>query len=167
MEVSSATLVSNITRTLNLHPEDPVSCQVRAALRQFQQTTSLKFVVPLTALQAAHKSLETFMQRCLHELSSQTECQALTGELSQKLTNKALQVQELVLAKVEVFQRVILGLMTQQPIESNFFPGILEGLVGRLGLAPPGITDPPTSIREGVSCQWAAALRGATGRTEG
>ena len=38
-----------------------------------------------------------------------------------------------------------------QPLEANFFPGILEGLARRLGLMPPGVTDPPTSSRAGVS----------------
>ena len=32
---------------------------------------------------------------------------------------------------------------------------------------PPGATDPPTSIRAGMSQQWAAALREAVRRTEG
>ena len=55
----------------------------------------------------------------------------------------------------------------EQPLEANFFPGILEGLAGRLGLMPPGVTDPPTSVRAGVSRQWAAAIREAVKRTEG
>ena len=38
-----------------------------------------------------------------------------------------------------------------QPLKDNFFPGILDGLAGRLGLVPPGVTDPPTSSRAGVS----------------
>ena len=38
-----------------------------------------------------------------------------------------------------------------QPLEANFFPGILEGLTGRLSLMPPGVIDPPTSARAGVS----------------
>ena len=54
-----------------------------------------------------------------------------------------------------------------QPLEANFFPGILEGLAGRLGLVPPGVTDPLTSVRAGVSRQWAATLREAVRRTEG
>ena len=131
VEASSMTLVSDIVRTLNLHPEDTVSHQLRAALRQFQQTTSLKFVVPLTVLEVAHKGLEAFMQRRLHELSSQIESQTLIGELSQKLTDKALQVQELVqvpeLMDVEVFQQVILGLMAQQPLKSNTFQVFWKG----------------------------------------
>ena len=57
--------------------------------------------------------------------------------------------------------------MAHQPLEANFFPGILEGLVGRLSLAPPGITDPPTSVREGMAHHWAAALKEAIRRTEG
>ena len=57
--------------------------------------------------------------------------------------------------------------MAHQPPKANLFPGILEGLVGRLGLMPPGITDPPTSVREGVSRHWAATLREAVRRMEG
>ena len=32
---------------------------------------------------------------------------------------------------------------------------------------PPGVTDPPTSVRASVSHHWAAALREAVRRTEG
>ena len=34
-------------------------------------------------------------------------------------------------------------------------------------MAPPGVTDPPTSVRAGMSCHWAATLREAVRRTEG
>ena len=57
--------------------------------------------------------------------------------------------------------------MAHQPLEANFFPGILKGLVGRLGLAPPSITEPPTSVREGVAHHWAAALKEAIQKMEG
>ena len=57
--------------------------------------------------------------------------------------------------------------MAHQPLEANFFPGILEGLVGRLSLAPHGVTNPPTSVREGVAHHWAATLKEAIRRTEG
>ena len=57
--------------------------------------------------------------------------------------------------------------MTHQPLEANFFPGILEGLVRRLGLVPPGVTDPPTSVRAGMSHHWAATLREAVRRRGG
>ena len=54
-----------------------------------------------------------------------------------------------------------------QPLKANFFPGILEGLAGRLSLVPPGVTNPPILVRAGMSQQWAAALREAVRRTEG
>ena len=40
-------------------------------------------------------------------------------------------------------------------------------MAGRLGLVPPGATDPPASARVGVSHQWAATLREAVQKTEG
>ena len=66
-----------------------------------------------------------------------------------------------------MFQQVMLGLVAEQPLKAIFVPGILEALSGRLGLMPPGVANPPTSAREGVSWQWAAALREAVMKTEG
>ena len=66
-----------------------------------------------------------------------------------------------------MFQQVLIGLVTHQPLEANFFPGILEGLVGRLSLAPPGVTEPPTSVQESVAHHWAATLKEAIRRMEG
>ena len=54
-----------------------------------------------------------------------------------------------------------------QPLEAIFFPGILDRLTGRLSLMPPGVLDPPTSTRAGVSRRWAAALREDVMRNEG
>ena len=164
LEASCEVLMSDIARTLDLHPDDPMSHQVKAALHKFQQTTSLKVTLPLMELEAARDDMEEFMWSHLQEISCQTESRELIGELSQKLAAHTSRVRELVqaleLAEGEVSLRVLIGLMAHQPLEANFFPGILEGLVGRLGLAPPGMTDPPTSVRGGMACHWTATLRG-------
>ena len=47
---------------------------------------------------------------------------------------------------------------TDRPLESNFFPGLLEGLLGRLGIAAPGESKPPTSSREGAGHLWSSAM---------
>ena len=157
LEASCEALMSDIARTLNLHPDDPASCQVKATLLKFQRATSLKVNLPLMELEAAREDMEEFLGSHLREISSQTESQELIEELSQKLWAHASRVRELVqvpeLANGEVSLRVLIGLAKDQPLEANFFPGILEGLAGRLGLTPPGVTDPPTSVRAGVSRQ--------------
>ena len=154
LEASGEVLVSDIAKTLNLHPDDPASLQMKTTLKKFQWATSLK-VNLLLMLEAAREDVEKFLQSHLNEISSQTESRELIEGLSWKLSGHASRVQELVqvpkLTKLEVSQRVIVGLAMDQPFEANFFPGILEGLAGRLGLTPPGVTDPPTLTRVGMS----------------
>ena len=65
-----------------------------------------------------------------------------------------------------VFNRIMLVLSVDQPMEAVLLPGILDGLSGRLGLTPPGVVDQPTSAREGISRRWAATLREAVMVTE-
>ena len=106
-------------------------------------------------LEAAQQDMEEFLQSHLREISSQTESWELIEDLSRKLSAHASRVQELVqvptLGNPEVSQQVIAGLVMDQPLEANFFSGILEGLARRLSLTPPGVTDPPTSSRAGMS----------------
>ena len=66
-----------------------------------------------------------------------------------------------------VFNWIMLTLAVEQPMEVVFLPGILDGLSVRLGMPAPGVVNPPTSAREGVSQRWAAALREAVMMTEG
>ena len=98
--------MSDIVRTLDLHPDDPTSHQVKAALHKFWQTTSLKVNLPLMELEAARDDMEEFMRNCLREISSQTESWELIGDLSQKLAAHTSRVRELTqvleLTEVEV-----------------------------------------------------------------
>ena len=48
-----------------------------------------------------------------------------------------------------------------RPLESNFFPGLLEGLLGSLGIAAPGEGNPPLSSREGAGHAWSSAVHEA------
>ena len=65
IEASCEALVSDIARTMDLHPDDPTSRQVEAALQKFQQTTSLKVTLPLMELEAAREDMEEFMRSLL------------------------------------------------------------------------------------------------------
>ena len=96
LEASSEALMSDIVRTIDLRPNNPAAHQVKAALQTFQQSTSMKVTLPLMQLEVAHGYIEEFMRSCLQELSSQTESQELIRALSQKLTDHASWVQQLV-----------------------------------------------------------------------
>ena len=117
-EASCEVLLSDIVRTLNLHPDDPVSRQVKTTLEKFQQATSLKVNLPLVELEAAQEDMEEFLQSCLREISSQTKSWELIEELSRKLSAHASRVRELIqvpkLGDLEVSQRVIVGLVMDQ-----------------------------------------------------
>ena len=96
LEAYCEVLMSDIARTMDLHPDDPASRQVKAALQKFQQTTSLKVTLPLMELETAREDMEGFMWSRLQEINSQTESRELIGELSQKLADHSSRVRELV-----------------------------------------------------------------------
>ena len=171
LETSSEAFLSDVAKTLNLRPTDPASHQLKAILQRFQQVTSLRVNLPLMELQVAREDMEGFLQSHLQEISSQAETRELIEELTRKLSAHTSRVRKLVsipeLAEEEVSLQVNTGLAANQPLEANFFSGILEGVAGRLGLVPPGVMDPPASARVGVSRQWAATLREAVLKMEG
>ena len=170
-ETSSEAFLSDVVKTLNLHPTDPASHRLKAILQKFQQATSLRVNLPLMELQAAWEDMEGFLQCCLQEISSQAESRELIEGLTRKLLAHASRVQELVsipeLAEEEVSLRANTGLAANPPLKANLFLGILEGVAGRFGLVPPGVTDPPASARVGVSRKWAATLIEAVLKMEG
>ena len=56
---------------------------------------------------------------------------------------------------------MMVGLAADRPLKRNFFPGLLEGLLGSLGIAASGEGNPPTSSREGAGHAWSTAVRQA------
>ena len=61
---------------------------------------------------------------------------------------------------------MILGVAVDQPVESNFFLSILEGLLGRLSITAHGEKNPPTSAKECAARLWASAVLNAVQKTE-
>ena len=62
------------------------------------------------------------------------------------------------LRHAEVAQLVLVGMATDRSLKRNFFPGLLEGLLGRLGIPAPGESKPPTSSHEGAGRLWSSAI---------
>ena len=114
--------------------------------------------------------MEKFIQFHLEELQSQQETKNLIGELSSRITNHRGRVRRLLssepLRHPEVVPLVLVGMAADWPLKSNFFPGLLEGLLGRLGIATPGEGNPPTSSREGAGHLWSSAMHEAISQIE-
>ena len=106
--------------------------------------------------------MEKFIQSHLKELRSQQETRNLIGELSSRITDHRGRVHQLLrsepLRHPKVVPLILVGMAADRPLESNFFPGLLEGLLGSLGIAAPGEGNPPSSFWEGAGCAWSSAM---------
>ena len=156
------------TQTSTALPSKNVAVEV--ALHQFCVASQLRVALPLTQLDEACEEMETFIQSHLEELRSPQETKNLIGELSSRITDHRGRVCELLRSKPlrhpEVTLLIMVGLAADRPIESNFFPSLLEGLLGSLGMAAPGEGNPPVSSHEGAGHTWSTAVRGAISQTE-
>ena len=143
---------------------------VGVALCQFHAASQLRVTLPLTQLDEAREEMETFIRSRLEELRSPQETKNLIGELSSRVTDHRGQGRELLrsepLRHAEVIPLIMVGLAADRPIKSNFFPGLLEGLLGSLGMAAPGEGNPPASSREGAGRAWSTAVHEAISRIE-
>ena len=141
LEASSEVLSADLLNVLNLQPGDPVIPQVKKLIQKHHQSVSMKVNLPLIELEVAREDLERFLQGHLHELSSDPEAREVVEEISQTLLSYTRRVREAILVPgIElpgVFNQVVLALAVDQPVEAILFPGILDGLSGRLGLMPP------------------------------
>ena len=155
LETSSEVLSADILNILNLRPGDPGFSRVRKLIQKHHQSVLMKVNLPLIELEAAKEDLEKFLQEHLRELGSDPKAQEVLKEISQILSSYGCKVRETILIpgieQPGVFNQIVLALSVDQPMEAVLLPGILDGLSGRLGLTPPGIVDPPTLAREGVS----------------
>ena len=157
--------IVDIGRVMDVPQADPRLALLEASLKRFRRQASLKFDLPLAEMDAAAVDITAFMNARLQELSSQSELPDLIGEAATLMDRHNNRVWELVqnpdLGLSDVYSRVLVRLLAQQPIEADLFPGILEGLAGNLGLSPAGTVNPPRSRQEGVMRRWATALRQA------
>ena len=156
LEAFSKVLSADILNVLNLRPGDPGFSRVRELIQKHHQSVSMKVNLPLIELEAAKEDLDRFLQERLRELGSDPQAQEVLEEITQKLMSYNRRVRETILAtpgmeRLGVFNRIMLALAVEQPMEAVLLPGILDGLSGRLGMMAPGVVDPPTSAREGVS----------------
>ena len=156
-----------VQNSTELPSENPA---VRVALHRFRELIKLKLALLLAQVDAACEDMDRFLQHRLEELRSQVDMRNLIEGLSQRVAAHQSRVHQIMysepLKHVEVTLRVLMGMAVNQPVESNFFSGILEGLLGRLGIAAPGEENPPTLSKEGAAQLWASAVVDAVQKME-
>ena len=132
------------------------------ALWQFQAAVQLRMALPLTRLDEARERMEGFIRSRLREMLSQQETKNLVLELSSRITDHRGKIRQLLhsepLRHPEVAPLVLVGLAAERPLESNFFPGLLEGLLGNLNITAAGGSNSPSSSREGAERAWSTAV---------
>ena len=171
LEATVAELVRDmdivVQNSTALPSENPA---IGVALHRFMDLVRLKLALPLAQVDTAREDMERFLHHCLEELHSQTDMKNLIDSLSQRIAAHQSRARQIVygepMENIEVLLWVILGVAVDQPVESSFFPGILEGLLGRLGITAPGEKNPPTSAKEGAARLWASAVLNAVQKTE-
>ena len=89
LETSSEALSSYLLSVLNLHSGDPAFPWVKELIQKHQQSISMKVNLPLMELEAAREDLGGFLQKRLHELSSNPKSREMIEELSQTLLTHA------------------------------------------------------------------------------
>ena len=171
LEATAAELVRDMDivsqNSTALPSENPA---IGVALHRFTDLVRLKLALPLAQVDVAREDMERFLHHRLGELCSQTDMKNLIDSLSQRIATHQSRVHQIVygepMENIEALLRVILGVAVDQPMESNFFPGILEGLLGWLGITAPGEKNLATSAREGAARLWASAVLDAVQKME-
>ena len=156
LEASSEALSADILNILSLCPDNPGFSWVKELLQKHHQSVSMKGNLLLIELEAAKEDLDRFLQERLRKLGSGPQAQEVLEEITWRLMNYNCRVRETIHAtpgidRLGVFNRIMLTLAVEQPMEVVLLPGILDGLSGRLGMPTPGVVNPSTSAREGVS----------------
>ena len=116
----------------------------------------------LVFLDCARREGRDFLEDLTKSLQTDEELKELLTSLSKRISAFEDHVWELALSKElaeeEVALRVNLALTATRPIIGNYFNGVLEGLVGSLGIKIHEDKDPPRSTEEGLEKHLAEEL---------
>ena len=171
VEAASMEFSRDLKETLGSHFHGLLSNQIEGLIERLVQRISLGTVTPLAQLDVTHLSLETFLGQRLQELNSQQKSKILVAELSRRLSEYKSRIWTLVqapeLSQGEVGSRVMVRLSASRSLAPDYYCGILEGIVGSLGLSAPGATNTPSSVREGIQLHVLSALKDSILSTEG
>ena len=119
-------------------------------------------LLPLMQLEEVQEDMDRFLEEWLQAVCARQETSVLLGAVVERLTNLQSNIWHLIkgnkFSDMEVATRILVELVSMQPLMVNYHNGVLEGVAGRLGLALPGVTNPPSSAPEGMLRSFTASL---------
>ena len=163
IEMSGGILLEELKTALG----STVSNLVPYNLQQVVESHNLRLYMSVTKvlvfLDCARREGHDFLEDLTKSLQTDEELKKLLTLLSKQISAFKDHVWELALSKElaeeEVALRVNLALTATRPIIGNYFNGVLEGLVGSLGIKIHEGKDPPRSTQEGLEKCLAEELK--------
>ena len=156
-------LLADIKTTLGPTMFGMAETNINQAVEKYHQQVDSSLTQTLVYLDCARRDARTFLKERTASLKSNEEFEGMVTALSERLSNHARQVWDVVLSlemnDPRVSLRVNAALSSIQPMVANYFRGVLEGLIGSLSLSPPSGEGPARSTQEGVERRVAVALQ--------
>ena len=110
----------------------------------------MNVLLPLLQLDSARGDIAQFLSSHLEEVCAQEESKILIEALTECVTNLQSQMWRLVRSSKLSDPEVMIALLGTQPLVVNYHSGVLDGVVGRLGLTPPDMKEHTQSPSEGM-----------------
>ena len=130
------------------------SDEITAEVERFKRTAAMNLLLPLLHLDLARSDIARFMNSHLEEVCAREESKVLIKALMECLTNLQSQTWRLVrsskLSDPKMATQVMIALLGTQPLVVNCHSRVQDGIAGRLGLTPPGMTEFTRSPSEGM-----------------
>ena len=163
MEASGDALLRELKTALGPTVSNLVPYNLQRVMESHNSCLYMSLTKVLVFLDSVRREGLDFLEDLVKSLQTNEELKKLVTALSRQISAFEDHVWELALskelAKEEVALCVNLALTTTRPIIGNYFNGVLEGLVGSLGIKVHEDKDPPRSTQEGLERRLAEELQ--------
>ena len=163
METSIDTLLEELKTALGPTVSNLVPYNLQWVMESHNSRLYMSLTKVLVFLDSVRWEGRDFLEDLVKSLQTKEELRKLVTALSKQISAFKDHVWELALskelAKEEVALCVNLALTATRPIIGNYFNGVLEGLMGSLGIKVHKDEDPPCSTQEGLERHLAEELQ--------
>ena len=163
MEASGDTLLGELKTALGPMVSNLVPYNLQRVMESHNSCLYMSLTKVLVFLESARQEGHNFLEDLVKSLQTNEELKKLVTALSRQISAFKDHIWELALskelAKEEVALCVNLALTATRPIIGNYFNGVLEGLMGSLGIKVHEDEDSPRSTKEGLERRLAEELQ--------